>query len=84
MVEKKKKKQKIAGAKRDLLHGTNSNHFLLFVEEMVVVLIKLSLHNMYIVTDNAAIHKTLKFFKQSVIRDILPYFTPLLANVKSY
>lgn len=44
-----RKKQKVAsGVKRGLPHGTSASHFLLFVEEMAVILNKLGLHNMYI------------------------------------
>ncbi|RCH98736.1 hypothetical protein CU097_015363, partial [Rhizopus azygosporus] len=60
------KKQKIAGTKRTLPHDTKSSHFLLFVEEMASTLIKLGLHNMHIVLDNATIHKI-----EEVVTEIL-------------
>jgi hypothetical protein len=37
--------------------GLTRGHFLLFVEKISVIRNKLGLHNMYIVMDNAAIHK---------------------------
>ncbi|CEP10865.1 hypothetical protein [Parasitella parasitica] len=63
-----RKKQKTPlGTKRALPHGTNSSHFVLFVEEVVSVLNKIGLKNMYIVMDNAFIHKTPEVLK--AIRD---------------
>lgn len=53
-------RKKTVGAKRDLLYGTNSSQFLLFVKDIAAVLNKLGLHNMYIVMNNAAIHETPK------------------------
>lgn len=64
---KDQKKQKIAGRKRGLPHGTNASHFLLFVEEIAFTLNKLGLHNMYIIMDNASIHNTADVLK--AIRD---------------
>lgn len=52
---------------RDLPHGTSSSHITLFVEEIVYVLNNFGLKNMYIVMDNAAIHKTPEVLK--AIRD---------------
>ena len=62
-----KKYKTATGIKRGLPHGTNSLHFTLFVEEIVSVLNKLGLKKMYIVMDNAAIHKTPEVLK--AIRD---------------
>lgn len=81
-----RKKQKVAGTKRGLPHGTNSSHFLLFIEEIAVLLNKLGLENMYIVMDNAAIHKT-----PDVLRAIhehghtplfLPPYSPMLNPIE--
>ena len=76
-----RKKQKVDGVKRDLPHGSNLTHFWLFVEEMAAVLNKLGLHNIYIVMDNATIHKTPKVFQ--AIRNhghnalFLPPYSPM-------
>ncbi|KAG2229083.1 hypothetical protein INT48_005352 [Thamnidium elegans] len=52
-----RKRQKAAVVKRDPPHGTNSSHFLLFVEGISTLFNKPGLQNMYIVVDNAGIHK---------------------------
>lgn len=82
-----RKKQKVAsGTKRGLPHGTNASHFLLFLEEMAAVLNKLGLHNMYIVMDNATIHKTPEVLQ--AIRNhghtslFLPPYSPMLNPIE--
>lgn len=63
------KKQEVAvrTKKKNLPYGTNSTHFLLFMEEMATVLNKIGLNNMFIIMDNATIYKIPDFLK--AIRD---------------
>jgi transposase len=72
-----RKKQKTTGAKSGLPHGTNSSHFLLFIDEIAILLNKLGLENMYIVMDNAAIHKTPDVLRSIHEYDHTPFFLPL-------
>ncbi|KAG0750197.1 hypothetical protein G6F57_010982 [Rhizopus arrhizus] len=85
-IKPKKKHKTATGIKRGLPHETNSSQFTLFVEEIVSVLNKLGLKNMYIVMDNAAIHKTPKVLK--AIRDsghyalFLPPYSSMLNPIE--
>ncbi|KAG0735990.1 hypothetical protein G6F16_001906 [Rhizopus arrhizus] len=82
----RKKQKPPLGTKRALPHETNSSHFVLFVEEIVSVLNKIGLKNMYIVMDNASIHKTPEVLK--AIRDsghyalFLPLYSPMLNPIE--
>lgn len=85
-MQKKEKKKTAIDTKRGLPHGINSPHFTLFVKEIVSVLNKLGLKNMYIVMDNAAIHKTPEVLK--AVRDsghyalFLPPYSPMLNPIE--
>ena len=60
-------KRKLVTKKYGLPYGTSSSHFLLFERELSLTLKKPGLNNMYIVIDNAAIHKIANVLK--AIRD---------------
>lgn len=53
----------VSVTKRSLPHRTNVSHFLLFIEEITIVLNRLRLHSMYSVMDNATIHKVPEVLK---------------------
>jgi transposase len=81
-----KKQEVAAGTKRkNLTHGTNSAQFL-FVEEMAAFLNKLGLNNLFIIMDNASIHKTPEVLK--IIREyghtllFLPPYSPFLDPIQ--
>ncbi|KAG2208789.1 hypothetical protein INT45_010949 [Circinella minor] len=70
------KKRKIVSKRSGLPHGTSSSHFLLFVREMSSVLKKVGLNNMYIVMDNAGIHKTAEVLQAVRDHGHTPLFLP--------
>ncbi|CDH61137.1 hypothetical protein RO3G_03680 [Lichtheimia corymbifera JMRC:FSU:9682] len=71
-----KKRKLVDGRESGLPHGTKSSHFLLFVEQVAAVLNKHGLHNMYIVMDNASIHKTKQVLEAIKRHDHIPLFLP--------
>lgn len=81
------KKRKVASGKRtNLPHGTTSSHFQLFVEHVAEVLNEHGLQNMYIVMDNASIHKTAGVIaaieKHHHIPLFLPPYSPFLNPIE--
>ncbi|CDH61598.1 hypothetical protein RO3G_03680 [Lichtheimia corymbifera JMRC:FSU:9682] len=81
-----KKRKLVDGKESGLPHGTKSSHFLLFVEQVAYVLNKHGLHNMYIVMDNASIHKTKQVLdairKHNHVPLFLPPYSPFLNPIE--
>lgn len=71
-----KKRKLVTPKKTGVPHGTNATHFFLFVEEMADVLDKYGMNNMFIVMDNAGIHKTKAVVQAIKDRGHHPLFLP--------
>ncbi|KAG2224060.1 hypothetical protein INT45_004941 [Circinella minor] len=80
------KKCKIVSKDNGLPHGTSSSHFLLFFQEISSVSKNLGLESMYIVMDNATIHKTSEVLQaicnNGHISPFLPPYSPFLHPIE--